>query len=195
MLDAQIQQGRDIIKRLEKCLAEGLEAVPGIEKVRVAESTAWFEATGGIVAAMFGEHSPECRRWQQLVDKGGTFAEDARNQDPRKPELVISGYINHHHHCIGLLNELNATYQLRRSTSTPSTSTTRSSGSVSTWFVGTVSEVLGFWGMLLLVVILSAGTIWWRWSDIKQRPGVERALTWVEHYLQGNPPAVERTHP
>ena len=93
--------------RLEKGYdAAEAGAIPGSEPVRVAEMGAWLKSTGNIIAATFGDNSPELTEW-----RGISLTEFVRQASDRKEsaeDSMFHGTIDYLHTAIGLLTELNA---------------------------------------------------------------------------------------
>jgi hypothetical protein len=102
ILTEKIAEAKDMIRRLRLCGKHGSINTPEEDRVRHSESEAWYSGTGGIISAIFGENSYESNKWKALASKVYEYMEEGL----RREWGPFEGYINHLHHSVGLLTEL-----------------------------------------------------------------------------------------
>ncbi|MBK9712131.1 MAG: hypothetical protein IPO81_12550 [Kouleothrix sp.] len=120
MFHALIEQARSMIQRLYASADQGRDTIAESVKVRYSELEAWDSATRGIVATLFGADAVESVRWHALAERRSTMVGEAMRKDIKRGEYI--GLVDYFHVAVGLLLELDATYQHRLAAATLSAS-------------------------------------------------------------------------
>ena len=109
MFQPLIDQARDMIQRLHSNAERGRDGVAEAQKLRYSEFEAWETAARGIVGVVFEPDTPEVARWRALAERRRSLVGDAMRQDMKRGEYY--GLIDYFHLAVGILLELEATYQ------------------------------------------------------------------------------------